>query len=197
MPKSIKIVARRPLYSTLPQNAAAFTALGANILPADPFAREVAFDNKLLTVNETSGLSAEINIDFGSFDLTSISAYRHFDEVSDIDADFIDVEALRIRQLTDSFDTFTQEIRVASTGENTIDWMLGGYFFTQDLDHANNTFFGATLRPFADLATSGLISGLEGILGATRGVAPGTTTWRRAQVKIANLIKVLPVMLVS
>ena len=163
-----------PFVFNLPQNAAAFTALGANILPADPFARQVAFDNKLLTVNETSGLSAEINIDFDGFDLTSISAYRHFDEVSDIDADFIDVEALRIRQLSDSFDTFTQEIRVASTGENTIDWMLGGYFFTQDLDHANNTFFGNTLRPFADLATSGLITGLEGILGATRGVAPGT-----------------------
>ena len=163
-----------PTVYNLPQNAAAFTALGANILPADPFARRVAVDNLVNTNNETSGLSAHVNIDFGGFDLTSISAYRHFDEIGNIDADFVDIEALRKRQLTDVFDTFTQEIRLASTGENTIDWLVGGYFFTQDKTHANNTLFGPSIRQFADLATSGLISGFEGILGQTRGIAPGT-----------------------
>ncbi len=163
-----------PTVFNLPQNVAAYTALGANILPADPFARRVAVDNLVNTNNKSSGLSAHVTVDFDGFELTSISAYRNFDEVGNIDADFVDIEALRKRQLTDAFDTFTQEIRLASTGQNKIDWLVGGYFFTQDKTHQNNTLFGPALRQFADLATSNLISGFENILGLTRGVAPGT-----------------------
>jgi len=163
-----------PFVFNAPQNAAAFTALGANILPADPFRRQIAFDNLVNTVNETSGLSAEINVEFDSFDLTSITAYRHFDEIGNIDADFVDVQALRQRQLTDRFDTFTQEIRLTSNGDSNVDWLLGGYLFTQDKTHQNTTNFGPALRQFADLATGGLITGFEGVLGQTRGVAPGS-----------------------
>ncbi len=163
-----------PFVYNLPQNAGAFTLLGANILPARPFDRKVAFDGKVQTENTSSGLSAEVNVAFKNFDLTSLTAYRHFNEIGDIDADFVDVEAVRRRTLGDSWDTITQEIRLTSTGEHMVDWMVGGYYFTQNKTHSNVTQFGPTLRQFADLATSGLISGLEGILGATRGVAPGT-----------------------
>ncbi len=163
-----------PFVFHLPTNAGAMEYLGAKLLPATPFEREVNFEGDLLTDNETSGVSAQVTKTFENFDVTSITAYRTFSETSDIDADFIDIALVDSRQLTDDFNTFTQELRITSTGDNTVDWMAGGYYFSQNLFAGNVTTFGDSIRPFADLATEGLITGLEGIYGLTRGMAPGT-----------------------
>ncbi|PHS26467.1 MAG: TonB-dependent receptor [Robiginitomaculum sp.] len=163
-----------PFTFNAPANAAGLTAVGASVLPVDPFARDVSFDGKLLTDQETAGLSTQIDVDFGGVVLTSISAVRTLDEINDIDADFVDVNLTDQRRLTDVYSTYTQELRLTSTGANSVDWMLGAYYFNQDLKHTNSTAYGTSLRPFLDVATGGLISGLEGILGITQGVAPGT-----------------------
>ncbi len=164
-----------PFFVNNPTNAFVLgTLLGANILPATPFEREVAFDGGLRTDQEIFGFSGEVNIDLGYAELTSITAYRDFAETSDIDADFVDIELSRDNFNTDEYNTFTQELRLASTGDNRIDWMLGAFYFNQDLTHDRNSPFGAFLRPFADIATGGNITNLENILIGFGAATPGS-----------------------
>ncbi|MEE9271684.1 MAG: TonB-dependent receptor [Robiginitomaculum sp.] len=161
-----------------PDNFKFITLLGANLGPVDPFKRRVNVNGKVLTENKTSGLSAEIVKSFDSFDVTSITAFRKFEEISDIDADFIDIDLTQRRSLDDNYTTFTQELRLTSTGDNAVDWMVGGYYFSQDLFAANNTIFGSDLRKFANFASKGLVAGLEGAYAATGeipNVVPGST----------------------
>lgn len=164
-----------PFLVNFPPNEAALRALGATVLPADPFARKVAFDGRLASSLDTSGLSLQADWDIGdNLTFTSISALRAYDEDRDIDADFIDLSLADRRLLTNQYTTVTQELRLASSNGRRLDWLVGAYFLDQDLETTNQQLFGGDLRPFADLASGGAISDLEGLLGLTRGVAPGT-----------------------
>jgi len=164
-----------PFFLNNPTNAFVLgTLLGANILPATPFERQVAFDGDLRTNQEIFGFSGQIDIDFGGATLTSITAYRDFDETSDIDADFVDIELSQNNLSADAYNTFTQELRLASTGDNRVDWMLGAFYFNQNLMHDRNSPFGEFLRPFADIASGGNITTLENILAGFGAATPGT-----------------------
>jgi iron complex outermembrane recepter protein len=164
-----------PFFVNNPTNAFVLgTILGANILPATPFEREVAFNGPLLTQQETFGFSGEVNIDLGYAELTSITAYRDFDEANDIDSDFVDLPLSLINQNRENYNTFTQELRLTSTGDNRLDWMLGAFYFNQNLTHDRTSTFGPTLRPFADIASGGAVTQLETILTAFGAATPGS-----------------------
>jgi len=132
-----------PLTSPLPGGA-------PNLLTGDPFDRIVSYNGNVGTQNESYGFSGEVNYDFGGATLTSITAYRGFDETSNIDADFIDASLVENRRVDDDFTTFTQELRLTSNGTGQIDWMIGGYYFNQDLNTRNRTTFGEDARQYAD-----------------------------------------------
>lgn len=158
-----------PFSFHLPQNAAALGILGGTVLPADPFRRQVATNSPVNTQIDTRGLSGQVDIDFDGFQFTSITAYRYFRDDNEIDADFTDVDLSRTRALDTQYGTFTQEFRVTSTGDNMVDWLLGAYFFDQDMSHQDITRYGSDLRPFADLVSGGGISALEAGLGVPAG----------------------------
>ncbi len=148
---------------------------GAVVVPATPFEREVAFDGNLLTDQTTYGFSGQVDIDLGYAELTSITAYRDFEETNDIDADFLDLQASTINQGADSYDTFTQELRLTSSGDNTLDWMVGAFYFNQDLTVDGVSTFGPDLRPFADIILAGgNITTLENILALFGAATPGS-----------------------
>ncbi|VAV91525.1 TonB-dependent receptor, partial [hydrothermal vent metagenome] len=107
-----------PFTINNPTNAAALIAIGATVLPQDPFSRNISFDGDLRTVQETAGLSMQVDIDLGKAVFTSISAVRTLDEVNDLDADFVDLNLTDIRQRRDVYSTYTQEFRLTSTGSN-------------------------------------------------------------------------------
>ncbi|MEN0652018.1 MULTISPECIES: TonB-dependent receptor [Hyphobacterium] len=158
-----------PFSFNLPQNAGALAFLGATVLPADPYARQIATNSPVITQIDTRGLSGQVDIDFDGFQLTSITAYRHFRDDNEIDADFTDLDLSRTRALDTRYDTFTQEFRLTSTGDNMVDWLAGVYFFDQDMSHQDITRYGTDLRPFADLVSGGAITALEGGLGFPAG----------------------------
>ena len=132
-----------PLTNPLPGGA-------PNLLTNDPFDRVVSYNGNVGTQNESYGFSGEVNYDMGNATLTSITAYRGFDETSNIDADFIDASLVENRRVDDDFTTFTQELRLTSNGSGQIDWMIGGYYFNQDLNTRNRTTFGEDARTYAD-----------------------------------------------
>ena len=163
-----------PPFLNKPINVFALSLLGATILPATPFEREARFDGNLSTKQELWGVSAQVDWWTGKVNMTSITAFRSSDVTSDIDADFLDIALSTINQDLDSYETFTQELRFASDNDGPYNWMFGLYYFNQDLVHDRVSTFGPFLRPFIDLASGFAVTTLEQILGAFRGVEPGT-----------------------
>jgi iron complex outermembrane receptor protein len=152
-----------------PTDLGALTFLGATILPPDPFAGNLAANGQINTALTNSGLSGEVNWDFDGFTFTSITAMRTYDEDQDIDADFSSLDLVNRRRIQNEYDSFTQEFRLTSTGGGTFDWMVGAFFYDNDLQYTNNTPLGSDLRPFFDLATAGLLAPIAGALGLPAG----------------------------
>ena len=154
-----------------PIDQGALVGLGGTALPADPFDEQIAVDGLVNTELTTSGVSAEVNRDFDRFTFTSITAYRRYDEAQNIDADFSDLSLVEPRDIDTEFTTFTQELRLTSTGDNFVDWMGGFFFYDNDLEFNQNLGYGADAKPFFDSASQ---SSVAPIVAAINAGAPGT-----------------------
>jgi iron complex outermembrane receptor protein len=104
---------------------------GYTLLPADPFKRIGDSDGHYQAYMKSYGVSGQVDWDLGPVALTSVTAYRwwDWDPANDSDNTSLDVnvkaqQANRQRQ-------FSQELRLASTGKNTIDYVVGAYYFWQ------------------------------------------------------------------
>lgn len=129
-----------------------FDALG--IIRSDPvnaFSGQTAVDSNVLSDLQTWGFSNQLDWDLDNFTVTAITAWRNFDEIQDIDADFSSAPINNTRRLNQSYDTFTQEIRFTSTTDGPVQWLAGAYYLEQDLIAGNLTEQGPALRPFSDL----------------------------------------------
>lgn len=72
------------------------------------------------------GVSAQINGRFGALDFTSITGYRELDD------ELSTRVGLVLEQETDQ-DQFSQEFTLGSSGNGPLDWLVGAYFFTEDI----------------------------------------------------------------
>ena len=98
---------------------------------------EVTADNLFDQESESSGVSLTVNWDLGGMELTSVTGWRDmeasvpwdFDGVTEVDG------SPRINNVHD-FDSeqsiVSQEIRLASTGEGQVSWLVGMYFFEEE-----------------------------------------------------------------
>ena len=112
---------------------------------------------------ENYGISSQVDYSIGDLTLTSITAYRELrSEVVD-DADFTAADVITNR-IDTAIDTVTQELRVASNFDGPINFLLGGFYFKEDIRYTNALDFGADTRDYLNL-----------LAGATPG-ANGTTT---------------------
>lgn len=127
-------------------------------------------------VLEGKGLSLNINYDAGYLDFTSITAWRKQSEVTDIDVDFTGADIVNQRNNT-AFQTFTQEFRFASTGDdNTFDWLFGAFYMKDEVDPCCRTvLYGADTRAYVDILAQGQIGALEAAIGLPNGflIQPG------------------------
>ena len=140
----------------------------------DPFGRNVALDQPTTNELEGKGISLQADWDLGFAQLTSITAYREQTDFAFTDVDFTGAD-IAVQPQDREYETFTQEIRLASTGDNRFDWLVGAFFFDEDVFLQRDVVFGADIRPFADLLVAGL--GAPGALGGLEtnlGFAPGT-----------------------
>jgi len=138
-----------------PIDQGALVGLGGTAVPADPHGGDlIAIDGDLNTQLNTQGISAEINHDFEAFTLTSITAFRNYDEDQNFDADFSDLDLVSRRSIQNEYDSFTQEFRVTSTGDNFVDWMAGAFYYNNRLSYSNATPFGSDARAFFDAASA-------------------------------------------
>jgi outer membrane receptor protein involved in Fe transport len=132
------------------------------------------------------GGSAQIDYDLGNIDLTSITAYRGVDSFSNQDSDFTAAELLQQNINDTQIRTFTQEFRVTSDFDGPFNFLLGGYYFDEKIDVANDIEFGADFRAYGNAligaATGGALNFniLEGAFGGSdfaAGLAPSPTVY--------------------
>ncbi|KQX19269.1 MULTISPECIES: TonB-dependent receptor [unclassified Sphingomonas] len=97
----------------------------------DPFGKKVDFNAPIQADMEGYGVSGKIDWDLGKVALTSITAYRWWDWYPLNDQDNTSL-TVNIRGGTSNLQRqFSQEFRLASQGENKIDYVAGAYYFWQ------------------------------------------------------------------
>jgi iron complex outermembrane receptor protein len=148
-------------------------ALGGNLVPNDGFAYEGFYDFDPVTEIDTSGVSLELTYDFESVTLTSISAYRTLDQFQNGDVDYTSarlVDPDLANRSDTQIDTFTQEVRLTSASDGNLNWMVGAFYFTEEVEIDGAFGYGDQFRAYGDILAGGGVTFTEGLLG----FPPGT-----------------------
>ncbi|MGH1373807.1 MAG: TonB-dependent receptor [Cellvibrionaceae bacterium] len=95
---------------------------------------------------EVQGASIQLEYDLDDYLITSISAYQEWEQ----DNGFTDNDGTRLdishSRATFNEESISQEIRIASAGGETIDWIAGAFYFKSDLQGGdpNKVFAGSS-----------------------------------------------------
>ena len=148
----------------LSEDAALATGfIGAELVANEPFAYAQNYNFDARNEVENRGVSLQLDWDVSdAATLTSITALRKLERFDNSDSDFFNGELIGefAGNLTDTeLDTFTQELRLAGSVGNT-DWVVGAFYFDEDVSQNSAVGFGADIRPYFDAIT--VLSGLPG-----------------------------------
>jgi outer membrane receptor protein involved in Fe transport len=152
----------------------AIFALGGRYDVQNPFSFRVF--NNLLSTNDIKnyGISLQTDLETGAFDITTISAYRAVRSDTNQDSDFTSLDILgQNRALTD-IDTYTFEARLASNLDGPFNFLLGAFYFHENIKHSNDVRYGQDFRPYLNLFTAGSLLALEAQLSPLLGFPIGT-----------------------
>jgi iron complex outermembrane receptor protein len=117
----------------------------------DPQDRIAVSDAVIHANQETGGVSAQEDWSQPSFTLTSISSWRFWNWWPANDSDYTPLSVLNAAQNGDYQDQYSQELRIASSGTNRIDYVGGVYAFYEHVKALGLTQYG-------DAATAFLLS---------------------------------------
>ncbi len=122
--------------------------------------------------NQDRGVSVEMNWDFDNgMTLTSVTAKRMFDTFDRIDADFTDT-LIAERTNDAEQDSISQELRLAGTFGESSNWVVGGYYFAQELNSNTRTIGGEQLQAYADIGQGGGLTFLrDAVTAVSQGLA--------------------------
>ncbi|MFY7837054.1 MAG: TonB-dependent receptor [Novosphingobium sp.] len=107
-----------------------------------PFDRIGEADSHYQSNMEGYGVSGEVNWDFGNAALTSITAYRWWDWNPANDGDSTSLPITTKAQQANRQRQFSQELRLASKGNRTVDYVIGAYYFWQIVKGYGATRYG-------------------------------------------------------
>jgi iron complex outermembrane recepter protein len=98
--------------------------------------RTINQDLVTATIEESYGGSLQIDAELGTQTVTSITSYRQYDNREIRDGDFVGAAFAGLNQLHDdgpqTSDTFTQELRLTSPGNQRFDYVLGAFYSNAD-----------------------------------------------------------------
>jgi len=140
----------------------------------------LAYDNGFID----GGVSAQLDHSFSATDLTIVAASRFFETWPRIDSDFQRMDLLSDRVQGQDLEESSFEIRLASSGGDAVDWIIGAYVFEQDIDATDDLILGSDARAFGNALTQAATGGaldfptLEFLFGLPAGsiFANGTGT---------------------
>ncbi|WP_295490635.1 TonB-dependent receptor [Sphingorhabdus sp. EL138] len=153
-------------------------AIGGNINGDQPFSYDTFQNLDSTNKIKNYGFSGQADLELSdTLSLTSITAYRGVDSLTNQDSDFTSADLLRKNTSDTGIKTFTQELRLASNFDGPINFLLGGYYFDEKIDIANDIEYGAQFRAYGNALIQGASSGalsyatLEGAFGTFEGNA--------------------------
>ncbi|UKK85668.1 TonB-dependent receptor [Sphingopyxis sp. BSN-002] len=148
---------------------------GPSVDANNPFSYRVY--NNFLSSNliKNYGGSGQIDYDLGNMSLTSISAYREVRANTNQDSDFTSADLIGQKSDDTAINTFTQELRLASDFDGPLNFLVGGYYFNENIKQHSQIYFGDDFRAYGNAliqaASGGALSVplLEGTLGTLEG----------------------------
>ena len=130
--------------------------VGGDYLAEQPFSYNGIFNFDAVNEIENSGMSLQLDWDLSdAVTLTSITAYRTLERFDNADSDFTTAALLSetAANLTDtSLDTLTQEFRLSGSTDN-MDWLIGAFYFDEDVEQNSGVLFDTGARPYVDTMT--------------------------------------------
>ncbi len=129
------------------------TALGARIPFGNPFDYRVAIspDAGYRAEGTDWGLSGELTWRFENATLTSITAYRDFENAQGQDTDFNNLDIWKRTDLQRRFRTFTQEVRLQGAAfDDRLDWLVGAYVSNEKLRVSDDLRYGPLYAKYAN-----------------------------------------------
>jgi outer membrane receptor protein involved in Fe transport len=135
--------------------------VGGDMVSNSPFSYTGLYNFDAINEIENSGVSLQLDWDINDYvTLTSITAYRNLQRFDNADSDFTTAALLapEASNLTDTeLDTFTQEFRLSGSVGNT-DWLIGAFWFDEDVEQNSGVIFDTGARPYVDTMTKLLIA---------------------------------------
>ncbi|MCJ2178158.1 TonB-dependent receptor [Novosphingobium sp. 2580] len=150
------------LRQALP-TAAIFALGGAVNLPSEKYDNIAYYNFESSNKIKNWGFSGQIDYDLDGTRLTSITAYRRTDALTDQDSDFSSADLLGRNWQDLRIKTFTQELRASFDLGDRLHGLLGAYYFNEKIDQNNEVFWGSDARTYADLLVQSLTGGANNI----------------------------------
>ncbi len=157
------------------------TALGARNISRDPYDYKVDFDASQRSRVNQDALSAEANWDINGYKLTSITAWRDWKFSPENDLDFTRLPGV-VGGFKVNESQYSQEIRLASPLGEVYDYVVGAYYYHQNITSDNAYQTGASA--LALTTTTPFNASLRGVgKSSTDSYATfGQATWHVSQV---------------
>lgn len=148
----------------------AVRALGGRLVSNNP--RALTQWSNIDSTNdiENYGVSLQMNWTTGPFDITTIGAYRVVNSFTNQDSDFTSADLIGDNRNDTGINTYTLEARVATDFDGPINFLLGGFYFKEDIDIASQLTFGRDFRNYANLLSAGGFISQEATLRALNGI---------------------------
>jgi len=149
----------------------AVRALGGRVISNQPLALTSATNFGSTNLIDNFGVSAQADYNADKFDLTFIGAYRGVRLNTNADSDFTSADLIGENSARNAIDTYTAEFRIASKFDGPINFLLGAFYFHENIDASGQLTFGRDFRNYASALSGGAYTNLEPTL---RALLPGT-----------------------
>jgi iron complex outermembrane recepter protein len=149
----------------------AVRALGGRVISNQPLALRSATNFASVNKIDNFGFSGQADYQAGQFDLTFIGAYRGVRITTNADSDFTSADIIGSNGGRTGIDTYTAEARIASKFDGPINFLLGAFYFHENIDAQTALTFGRDFRNYAGALSGGAYINLEPTL---RALLPGT-----------------------
>jgi iron complex outermembrane receptor protein len=138
------------------------SAMGGAIIPDDPYTQKVFYDFDPDTSGDNSGVSAHVKYDLDNKVFESISSIRssYMENLQDVDFDGAPI--VNPSPITQDLDQVTQEFRLYSDNDSNFNWLIGAYYFQEDMDYTESIYYGPAFRAYlGGFLPAGAFDGLE------------------------------------
>ena len=117
---------------------------GGQVIPNNVFVEKAFYDFDPTSDGDNSGLSVHITKNMDKATLESITSYRtsYNFEVQDVDFDSVDI--VSPSPISKDLKGITQEIRIFSEDNEKVNWLVGGFYYQEDMKFNESIYYNAT-----------------------------------------------------